>query len=68
MMLELVLSLSSGLVSGLGVWFWAQNHSHDDLVPRTEMRLLRAMMEAQHAAILRELSQLQELISRYSRR
>jgi len=68
MPLELVLSLSSGLVSGVGVWFWAQHHQHPDLIHRNELELLRSLMTTQHESVLRELTQLRETLDRNSRR
>jgi len=65
---ELATSLASGLVSGLGVWYWAQSHSHPQYVPRSEMDLLRDMLQSQHQAVLRELEQLRADVSRGSRR
>lgn len=66
--LEIALSLVAGAVSGGGVWLWAQTHSHPEHVNRNELELLRAMIQSQHEALLRELELLRQDVSRNSRR
>ncbi len=66
--MELLLSLLVAAVGAGGSYWWVQSHTHPELIHRRELDLIRDLMSAQHAAVLRELEQLRELVSRFSRR
>lgn len=66
--MELVLSLLVAAVGAGGSYWWVQSHSHPELIHRRELDLLRALIQSQHEAVLRELEQLRSLLDRNSKR
>lgn len=63
-----IVSTILALVSAAGTFWWLQSHTHPELVNRSEMDMLRTLIQSQHEDVLRALEQIRSTMDRHSRR